>query len=185
MSPTLLYSLAGISVVILLFLWSRYNAFVTTRNQVKTDFADIDVQLKRRASLIENLAEIVKGYAKHEKETFQNVAKARSAVQSAQGPKDSANVNNMLTSTLKSLIAVAEDYPKLRASDNFQQLTKQLEETENNIAQYRETYNQSVLHFNTMLQTFPNLLAAAVFGFKEEELFAVNAQESADVSVKI
>lgn len=181
----LLWTIVAVAILILIFLWSRYNAFIKGRNTVKTDYADIDVQLKRRASLIENLAEIVKSYAKHESSTFENVAKARSVVDQAHSAKAAARADNMLTQTLKSLFAVSEAYPKLRASENYQQLTSELENTENKIAEYRETYNQSVLDFNTMIQTFPNLLAAAVFGFKEEELYEVTQIDSQDVTLKM
>lgn len=166
-----LWALTGVAGFILLWLWAMYNSFIVERNKVKTDYADIDVQLKRRASLIENLAAIVREYAKHEKGTFEEVTKARSAIQSAKSPKESAAADNFLTSTLKSLFAVSEAYPKLQASENYTRLNQQIEETENQIAIYRETYNQTVLNYNTMLQVFPNLLAAKLFSFHEEELF--------------
>ncbi len=168
----ILWITAGVSFIVFLYLWSSYNSFIRSRNQVKTDFADIDVQLKRRASLIENLAAIVREYAKHEKGTFEGVAKARAALEQPRGPKESARIENMLTSTLRSLFAVSEAYPKLRASENFQQLQEELKQTEDSIAKYREEYNQTVLDYNTDIQTFPNLLAAGLFGFQEEELFA-------------
>lgn len=170
-----LWTLAGIVIFILLFLWNRYNAFISERNKVKTDFADIDVQLRRRASLIENLVEVVREYAKHEKGTFSDVTKARTALENPHGPKDSAKADNMLSQTLKSLFAVSEAYPTLRASENFQSLRVDLKETEDRIAQYRETYNQTVLNYNTAIQTFPNLLIANLFGFYDEELFETNA----------
>ena len=168
---TYLLSTTFILLVIVLYLCTTYNSFIRARNKVKTDFADIDVQLKRRTSLIENLVEVVREYAKHEKTTFENVAKARSALNEPHGPKESEKIENMLTSTLKSLFAVSESYPDLQASQNFQRLQGDIKETENLIAQYRETYNQSVMDFNTMVQTFPNLLVASSFGFNEEELF--------------
>lgn len=167
----LLWILGGIFAFILLILWVSYNAFITQRNRVKTDFADIDVQLKRRASLIENLAAIVREYAKHEKGTFSDVAKARAALETPHSPKQSAQADNMLTAALKSLFAVSEDYPELLASKNYQELRADIKETEDRIAQYREEYNQTVLDYNTMIQTFPNLLIAGLFGFEEEELF--------------
>lgn len=182
-NPTPLWIGSVLLIIILLFLWSRYNSFVTGRNKVKTDFADIDVQLKRRASLIDNLVTIVREYAKHEEETFTKVAKARSAIENAQGPKEEAEGNNMLTSTLKSIMAISEAYPELKASENYQKLSDELEQTENSIATYRETYNQTVLNYNTMLQTFPNLLAASIFGFKEEELFEPQPQDTVDVNL--
>lgn len=184
MSPYLyptLWLVAGLLLVACLFLWSRYNLFIESRNKVKTDFADIDVQLKRRASLIENLATIVKGYSKHEKETFENVAKARAAIENTQGAKDSAKADNMLTDTLRSLFAVSEAYPQLQASKNYTQLQTDLKETENLISNYRETYNQTVLDYNTTIQTFPNLLVANLFGFHEEELFNPPASSREDV----
>ena len=175
--------LASIAGLFLLYLWGIYNSFVITRNKVKTDFADIDVQLKRRAGLIENLVEIVKGYAKHEEETFENVAKARSAVQSAPSPKQAAQADNMLSSTLRSILAISEAYPKLQASENFQRLQQDLKETEDIIAQYRETYNQTVMKYNTKLQVFPNLLFTGMFGFQQEELFQPG--EISEVEIKM
>src|SRR3989338_2468943 len=171
----ILWVLAGILIFFLLWIWSSYNAFIEGRNRVKTDYADVDVQIKRRASLIDNLASVVREYAKHEGSTFAEVAKARSAVQNAKSTKESASADNFLTSTLKSLFAVTEAYPKLLASENYKQLTAQLEQTENQIAVYRETYNQTVLRYNTSLQIFPNLLAAKLFGFSEQELFEVES----------
>lgn len=176
--------MGGVSLLILLYLWATYNAFIESRNQVKTDFADIDVQLRRRASLIENLVEIVRAYAKHEETTFKEVAEARSALESPHGPKESAKIENMLTQTLRSLFAVSEDYPKLQASQNFQRLQDDLKETEDGIAKYRETYNQSVLDYNTTIQTFPNLLVSALFGFREEELFQPGETGRAEVEIK-
>lgn len=174
---------AGIFVFLLLYLWASYNTFIRSRNTVKTDFADIDVQLKRRASLIENLAAIVREYAKHEKGTFEEVAKARSALQTPRGPKESAEIENMLTQTLRSLFAVSENYPKLQASENYKHLHTDIKETEDFIAQYRETYNQTVLDYNTTLQTFPNLLVAWLFGFKDEELFEVEPGQNTEVKL--
>lgn len=180
----ILWVVAGVILLILLWLWGMYNSFISGRNRVKTDFADIDVQIKRRASLIENLATLVREYAKHEKGTFEEVTKARSAIESASSPKQSAQADNFLTSTLRSLFAVSEAYPKLLASENYKQLTEQLEQTENQIAAYRETYNQTVLDYNTNLQTFPNLLAARLFGFSEEELFEVLPPDGNDIKLQ-
>ncbi len=179
----LLWILAGITGFILLFLWTTYNAFITQRNKVKTDFADIDVQLRRRASLIENLVVIVREYAKHEKGTFSDVAKARAALEQPHGPKESAQADNILTSALKSLFAVSEDYPDLVASKNYQDLRVDIKETENQVAGYREEYNQTVLDYNTMVQTFPNLLAAKLFGFEQEELFEAGQEGKAEIKL--
>lgn len=179
----ILWIVAGVLLLVLFWLWGMYNALIISRNKVKTDYADIDVQIKRRASLIENLATLVREYAKHEKGTFEDVAKARSAIQSASSPKQTATADNFLTSTLRSLFAVSEAYPKLLASENYKQLTLQLEQTENQVAAYRETYNQTVLDYNTTVQTFPNLLAARLFGFAEEELFEVLPQDGLDIKL--
>ena len=184
MNNTILYYTGGATALLFLWLWGAYNGFIKARNQVKTDFADVDVQLKRRASLIENLAAVVKEYAKHEEDTFKGVAEARSALNNAQGPKDSAKAEGMFSQTLRSLFAVSESYPKLRASENFQKLQDDLKETEDQIAQYREVYNQTVLKYNTKIQTFPNLLAAGLFGFPEEELFEVQNPDSTEVNLK-
>ena len=179
----LLWILAGVVTFVLLFLWAKYNGFIAARNKVKTDFADIDVQMRRRASLIENLVEIVREYAKHEKTTFSDVAKARASLESPHGPKDSAKADNMLTQTLKTIFAVSESYPELKASENYQSLRGDIKETEDRIAQYREQYNQTVLDYNTTLQTFPNLLVANLFGFREEELFETGQEGREEIKL--
>lgn len=179
----LLWILAGIVAFILLFLWTKYNSFIAARNKVKTDFADIDVQLRRRASLIENLVEVVREYAKHEKTTFSDVSKARASLESPHGPKTAAKADNMLSQTLKTLFAVSEAYPELRASENYQSLRGDIKETEDRIAQYRETYNQTVLDYNTTVQTFPNLLVANLFGFLEEELFETDSEGKHEIKL--
>lgn len=175
-------TLLGTLASVFLYLWSTFNAFIVARNKVKTDFADIDVQLKRRASLIENLVETVRDYAKHERKTFQEVASARSMLDKPHGAKELAKVENMLSATLRSLFALSEAYPKLVASENYRRLQNDIKETENLIAQYRETYNQTVLDYNTAIQIFPNLLVAGLFAFGEEELFH---PEEAIAEVKI
>lgn len=179
----LLWILSGIATFLLLYLWIMYNSFIGSRNQVKTDFADIDVQLRRRASLIENLVAIVREYAKHENKTFTQVAEARSALDKPRGAKETQAIDNMLTSALRSLFAVSEAYPKLLASENYKALNQDIKETENLIARYREEYNQTVLGFNTKVQIFPNLLVAHLFGFKEEELFVEEAARKADIKI--
>ena len=176
--------LSGIILLIFLYLWGTYNAFVGGRNRVKNAFADIDVQLKRRASLIDNLVTLVREYAKHEKTTLENVTKARSALQKPHGPKQLSQVENVLTSTLKSLFAVAEAYPKLLASENYKRLMEEIEETENLVSERRETYNKTTLNYNTMLQIFPNLLVTGLFSFQEEEFFDVPDETGTEVNLK-
>lgn len=168
---TWLFILGIILFLLLVYVWATYNNFIRRRNQVKTDYSDVDVQIKRRASLIEQLANLVKDYAKHEKSTFENVAKARSALDTSKTAKDAAKAENMLTDTLKSLFMVVESYPKLQASENFKLLRNDLNETENLVAKYREQYNQTVESYNNTVQTFPNLYVAKLFGFNEAQLF--------------
>ncbi|KKS83679.1 MAG: LemA family protein [Candidatus Gottesmanbacteria bacterium GW2011_GWA1_43_11] len=171
-------------VLIVLFVWSLYNNLVTLRVRIKEAWSQIDVQLKRRADLIPNLVESVKSYAKHEKEVFENVTKARSVLMSARGPHEKAQADNMLTGALKSLFAVAEAYPNLRASENFQQLQKELSDTEDKVAYSRQFYNSVVMEYNTKIIVFPNSMIAAQFGFKSEEFFAANEEERKKVEVK-
>lgn len=173
-TETLIQALFWVSVValvILLYIWSTYNAMIRKRNQVKTDFADIDVQLKRRASLIERLVDIVKEYSTHEKETFTQVAQARSHLDTSRTAGEHAKADNMLTATLRSLFSVVENYPKLQASENYQGLRQDIKDTEDNIAGYREEYNRTVQQYNNLLQTFPNVFVATLFQFTPEELF--------------
>ncbi len=168
---TIISFVLSILLIIALFLWSAFNLMVKKRNQVKTDFSDIDIQLKRKAALVDNLVDLVKQYAQHEKTTFEEVAKARSAVNQSQTPLESAQAENMLTQTLRSLFAVVERYPKLQASDNYKNLRQDLLNLENLIAKYREEYNLSVQKYNNLIQTFPNLLVAKLFKFEEAQLF--------------
>ncbi len=175
--------LAIIGVLILGVLLS-YNGLILARNRVREAFSEIDVQLKRRSSLIPNLVETVKGYAKHEKEIFENVANARSALMSAKGPKESAEANNQLTGALKSLFAIAEAYPQLKASDNFKELQEEISDTETKVAAARQFYNVNVLDYNTSIQTFPGAMIASLFHFTPEEFFQASDEEKADVQVK-
>ncbi len=185
MNPTLLIGgLIFLILAIVAYIWLTYNSLVTLRERIKEAFSGIDVQLKRRTDLIPNLVESVKGYAKHEKEVFENVTKARSALMSAKGPAQKAEADNMLTGALKSLFAVAEAYPNLRASENFQQLQQELSDTEDKISYSRQFYNSNVLSYNTKIQMFPSSLIASQFGFKEKEFFETTDSERAPVKVK-
>ena len=161
-----------------------YNKLVVLSKRCDNAWAQIDVQLKRRFDLIPNLVETVKGYAKHEKGIFENVTKARSAWQKAKTPAEKAKAENMLVGALKSLFAVAENYPQLKANENFADLQKQLEETENKIAYARQFYNDIVTEFNTTIQRIPYVFFASVLGFKEKELFEIEGEEKENVKVK-
>lgn len=182
MSPLMI--ILGLIGLVVIYLWSLYNGLVTSRMRVKEAWSGIDVQLKRRTDLIPNLVETVKGYAKHEKSVFENVTRARSALLSAKTPKALGEANTQLTVALKTLFAVAENYPDLKASENFKDLQRQLEDTEDKIAYARQFYNTNVLDYNTKIKIFPNVLLASQFGFKEEEFFEAEDKEKEKVEVK-
>lgn len=182
-SLPLMVILAG-GFLILVWILLSYNGLVVARNRVREAFSQIDVQLKRRSSLIPNLVEAVKGYVTHEKGVLEEVTKARAALMSAKGPEEQGKADNMLTGALKSLFAVAEAYPKLEASTNFKELQEELSDTETKIAAARQFYNNNVLDFNNALQTIPGMWVAGMFHFTKEEFFAASADEKKDVEVK-
>jgi LemA protein len=169
--PIWLWIVIGFAVLVVFWLVAAYNGLVGARNRVDNAWSQVDVQLKRRYDLIPNVVETVKGYASHEQETFQRVTEARSAAQAAQGPAEQAEAENFLTSALRQLFAVAEDYPELRASENFQQLQAELSETENRIAVSRQIYNDTVLTYNNRVQQVPTNVVAGLFGFEAREFF--------------
>ncbi|MBI5122913.1 LemA family protein [Candidatus Roizmanbacteria bacterium] len=173
----------GILVLLVVYLVASYNGFVVLKTRIQEALSGIDVQLKRRADLIPNIVESVKGYAKHEKTVFNDVTKARSALMGAQSPQEKAQADNMLTGALKSLFAVAEAYPDLKANANFQDLQRQLEDTEDKVAYSRQFYNSNVLDFNAKVQMFPSNLIANAFSFKPFEFF--EAEEEAKKSIKV
>lgn len=174
----------AIVVLLLLFVMTTYNGLVGKRNRVDNAWGQVAVQLQRRYDLIPNLVETVKGYASHERETFERVTQARSASASASTPGEQAQADNFLTSALRQLFAVAENYPELRASENFASLQSDLTDTENKIAVSRQIYNDTVLTYNNSVQQVPSNLVAAMTGFKPRELYeAVDLAETApDVS---
>lgn len=170
----------GVGIVAILVIWViiAYNAFIRLRNQVENAWAQIDVQLKRRTDLIPNLINTVKGYVKHERETLESVTKARTALMSAgQDPKKAAEADNMLTGALKSLFAVAEAYPDLKANQNFLQLQEELSGTENKVAASRQYYNDTVMEYNTKRESFPSNLIAGMFNFTPKTLFEIEERE--------
>ena len=174
---TELIVILGLVLVILLYVVLTYNGFVTLKNRVKEAWSDIDVQLKRRYDLIPNLVETVKGYASHEKETFERVIKARNAAMSANGVKEKGEAENVLSGTLKSLFALSENYPELKASTNFLELQRELTDTENKVQAARRFYNGNVKDFNIKLEVFPSNIIASMFGFKASEFFAIEQEE--------
>lgn len=174
----------GVLAILIIYLWSTYNSLIILKTRIQEALSGIDVQLKRRADLIPNLVETVKGYAKHEKEVFENVTKARSHLLSAKSIQEKAEANNELTGALKTLFAVAEAYPQLRASESFTELQRQLEDTEDKIAYSRQFYNSNVLDYNTKIKLFPNNMIANFFNFKEEAFFVANEEERKKIEVK-
>ena len=175
--------LIGIVVIFGLILGGMYNGLVRARLRVKEAWSGIDVQLKRRSSLIPNLVETVRGYAAHERETFENVTRARAMLDTSSTAPQAAQANNMLTQALRSLFAVAEAYPELKANQNFLQLQSELTDTEEKIAYARQFYNRNVLSYNTSVATFPAMMLAGMFGFQPEEFFEAEAEAREDVRV--
>ena len=173
----------AIIAIVTAAIWLTYNTLIVAKTRVQESWSGIDVQLKRRSDLIPNLVETVKGYAKHEKELFENVVKARTAMLEAKTPNEKASADNMLSGTLKSLFAIAENYPELKASENFKELQDELSDTENKIAYSRQFYNCNVLDFNTKIRVFPTMLIANLLKFKEEQFFKAEESEREEVKV--
>ena len=171
-------------VIIGIYLWATYNSLVTLNVRVDEAWSDITVQLKRRADLIPNLIEAVKGYAGHERGTLEAVTEARAVAISAQGPAEQANAENVLTAALKSLFAVAESYPDLRASQNFLELQRELSATEDRAAYARQYYNDTVLTYNNAVATVPQSIFAAIFKFRTREYFQAGGEERGPVPVQ-
>lgn len=185
---SIIIALIVVGVVLVLaigFIVATYNGLVTLRNRVEEAWSDITVQLKRRTDLIPNLVNSVKGYATHEKEVFEKVTEARSAIMDAKGVKDTAEAENMLEGALKSLFAVAEAYPDLKANQNFMQLQQELVDTEDKIQASRRFYNGGVRDLNTKIQTFPANIVAGMFNFQAKEFFEVEARASVENPVEV
>ncbi|MEA4963487.1 LemA family protein [Lutispora sp.] len=173
-----------ILAVILGGVMSVYNGLITRRNRVKNSWSQIDVQLKRRFDLIPNLVETVKGYASHEKETLENVIKARNTYVNAQTPEDAMNANNQIGGALSKLFALAESYPDLKANQNFVHLQAELANVEDKIGYARQFYNDTAMLYNNFKQIFPNSLIANIFNFKDEPYFQADETERHNVQVK-
>jgi LemA protein len=167
--------------LLLLFFIAQYNGLVRLRNRIDNAWSQIDVQLKRRHDLIPNLIETVKGYAAHESGTFEKVVQARNAAMSATGPAEAAQAENVLTGALKSIFALAEAYPELKANQNFLALQEELTSTEDRISYARQFYNDSVLKYDNKLETFPSNTIAGMFNFKGREYFKTDDQTDREV----
>ena len=182
MSP--LFYILGVIAVLLVWAIMSYNSFVRFNTRTDEAWSDIDVQLKRRYDLIPNLVEAVKGYATHEREAFENVTKARAAAMGAQTVEQHTEAENVLAGTLKSLFAIAEAYPDLKANQNFLELQRELSDTENKIQAARRFYNTNVRDLNVAVDSFPSNLIARMFGFAKRVFFDVDEQEREPVKVQ-
>jgi LemA protein len=179
-----LWIVLGLLVVLVLFAIVTYNGLVRLRNQIENAWAQIDVQLKRRYDLIPNLVETVKGYASHERETLERVIQARNMAISAQGPHEQAEAENVISGALKSIFALSEAYPDLKANQNFLNLQEELSGTEGRIAYARQFYNDSVFRYNTKIQSFPAVVIAGMLRFSEREYFEADDESRGPVNVQ-
>jgi len=178
---TFLYIIIGIIVLVILWAIAVFNGLIRLKNRTDEAGSDIDVQLKRRHDLIPNLVETVKGYAQHEREAFENVTQARARAMGAQGMKEKAEAENVLSNTLKTLFAVAEAYPDLKANANFLELQRELSDTENKVQASRRFYNGNVRDLNIKIETFPSRIIAGMLGFKKREFFEVEVPAEREV----
>lgn len=181
---SLLVVIIAVGAIGLLWVVYLYNRLIVLRNRIENAWSQIDVQLRRRYDLIPNLVETVKGYAAHEKETFQKVTDARAAMASATTVAEQGQAQNMISQALKSLFAVAEAYPELKANENFMMLQEELSGTESKIAYARQFYNDTVMAYNTLIQSFPARLLASGLGFTERDYFAMDETAREPVDVK-
>ena len=176
--------IVGIVVLILIYVLTTYNSLVRLRTQVEEGFSTMDVYLKKRWDLIPNLVETVKGYAKHESETLEQVVKLRGSSYDSMDTNQKVDVNNQLSAGITKLLAVAENYPELKANDNFKELSAQLSKIEDDIANSRKYYNGTVKHMNNKVQMFPSNIIAGMFGFKTSKMFTAQEQERENVKVQ-
>ena len=172
-----IWVVVGIIVILLIIVAITYNSLVVLRNKKDDQWSQIDVQLKRRADLIPNLVETVKGYAKHESDTLEEVIQARNSFTSSKTPQEEMKSSNMLTDAVSKLFALAESYPDLKANQNFMSLQNDLKETEEKIAIARQFYNDTVLTYNNKVQTVPTNIIASLFGFKKADFFEIQETE--------
>lgn len=175
----------AVIAVLVIYLIVQYNGFVKMNNIVKEAFSTMDIYLKKRWDLIPNLVEVVKGYAKHEKETFNEITSLRTSNYDDMSMNKKINVNEQLTQEISKIIAISENYPDLKASENFLQLSKELIQLEDEIANSRKYYNGSVRILNTKILTFPSNIVAGIFGFKQASMFEANTKEKNNVKVEL
>ena len=181
----ILYIIIGIVVLIIIYLLICYNSFVKLNNQVKEAFSTMDVYLKKRWDLIPNIVETVKGYAKHEKETLEEIVNLRNGSYEKMNDSAKVDVNNKLSQGLGRLMAIAESYPELKANENFKDLSNQLSKVEDDIANARKYYNGAVKVYNNKVEVFPNNISAKLFGFKSKSMFEASSFERENVKVEL
>lgn len=181
----ILYIIIGIVLLLAIYLLVTYNSLVKTNNIVKEAFSTMDIYLKKRWDLIPNLVEVVKGYAKHEKETFNEITTLRTNSYDSMSMNKKINVNEQLTQGISKIMAISENYPELKSSENFLQLSRDLTQVEDEIANSRKYYNGSVRILNTKIQMFPSNIVAGMFGFKQANMFEANAEEKNNVKVEL
>ena len=179
-----IYVVIGIVALLLIYTFVVYNSLIKLSNKVKEAFATMDVYLKKRWDLIPNIVETVKGYAKHEKETLENITNLRNGAYDKMSTNEKINTNEQLTAGISKLMMLAESYPDLKANTNFQELQRELGDTENKIASARQFYNDTVLTYNNKVEMFPSNLIAGMFKFSRDVFFEANAKERENVSVK-
>ena len=183
-SSVIIIIVVGILVLLVFYVIGVYNKLVNARNKVDNQFSQVDVQLKRRADLIPNLVETVKGYAKHENSTFKEVVEARNKAVSATTVNEKVDANNQLTGALNKLFALAESYPELKANENFLSLQTDLKDAEDKITYARQFFNDSAMSFNNLVGMFPSNIVANMFGFKKFDYFKIDEEEKAVPKVK-
>lgn len=181
MNPLII--VVAVPILLIIYIWSLYNGLITLKARIEEAWSQIDVQLKRRSDLIPNLVETVKGYAKHEKSIITSVTEAHKAMLSAKGMDSKAKASDALSGALNRLLAIAENYPNLKANENFVQLQKELSDTEDKVAYARQYFNNVVMEFNIKIKTFPNSLIASQLGFGVKEFFGATEEEKKSVKV--
>ena len=181
----MIYVIIGVVALILIYVFLEFNGFIKLNNKVNEAFATMDVYLKKRWDLIPNLVETVKGYAKHEKETLEEVVKLRSGDYDIMSNEEKIRTNTKITNGISKIMALAESYPNLKASENFSNLAKELTKTEDEIAQSRKYYNATVRLFNNKVEMFPSSIIAKIFGYKNKSMFEAKSDERDNVKVKI
>ena len=182
---TIVYIIVAIIVLIILYLLSCYNSFVKLNNQVKEAFSTMDVYLKKRWDLIPNIVEVVKGYAKHEKDTLKEIVNLRNVSYDQMNDSTKVDVNNKISQELGKIMVIVENYPELKANDNFKDLSKQLLKVEDDIANARKYYNGAVRVYNNKIEMFPSNIFAKLFGYKSKTMFEANADECKNVKVEL